>query len=263
MTPPRPEDYLEFAIDAAHAAGRLTLGYFQTGVQPDMKPDDTPVTVADRKAEQLIRGRIERRFPDHRIVGEEFGRKEGDPSAPCWWIDPIDGTKAFVRGVPLYGVLLGLEADGRIVAGVAYFPALDEMVYAADGTGCFLNGRRCAVSAVESLSRAVVAFTNAASFKKEGRQAAFQRFLDASYHSVGWSDAYGHALVATGRVELMLDAVMHPYDCGPFPVILREAGGYFGDWSGTETIHGGEALSTSRRLLPEVLRLVGSREAAA
>ena len=119
MKPPRPEDYLEFAIDAAHAAGRLTLGYFQAGVQPDMKPDDTPVTVADRKAEQLIRGRIERRFPDHRIVGEEFGRKDGDAAAPCWWIDPIDGTKAFVRGVPLYGVLLGLEADGRIVAGAS------------------------------------------------------------------------------------------------------------------------------------------------
>ena len=106
----------------------------------------------------------------------------------------------------------------------------------------------------------MVAFTNAANFKKEGRQAAFQRFLDASYHSVGWSDAYGHALVATGRVELMLDAVMHPYDCGPFPVILREAGGYFGDWSGTETIHAGEALSTSRRLLPDVLRLVAGRD---
>ena len=261
MKPPRPEDYLEFAIDAAHAAGRLTLGYFQAGVQPDMKPDDTPVTVADRKAEQLIRGRIERRFPDHRIVGEEFGRKDGDAAAPCWWIDPIDGTKAFVRGVPLYGVLLGLEADGRIVAGVAYFPALDEMVYAADGTGCFLNGRRCAVSdRRDRLSRAVVVVHERGELQRRPGRPRSGACVDASYHSVGWSDAYGHALVATGRVELMLDPVMNPYDCGPFPVILREAGGYFGDWSGTETIHAGEALSTSRRLLPDVLRLVAGRD---
>jgi myo-inositol-1(or 4)-monophosphatase len=260
VTPPRPEDYLEFAIDAAHAAGRLTLGYFQAGVQPDMKPDDTPVTVADRKAEQLIRGRIERRFPDHRIVGEEFGRKEGDPSAPCWWIDPIDGTKAFVRGVPLYAVLLGLEADGHIVAGAAYFPALDEMVCAAEGTGCFWNGRRCRVSEVDRLSRAVVSFTNAGNFKAARRETVWRRAVDQAYHTVGWSDAYGHALVATGRVELMLDPLMNPHDCGPFPVILREAGGYFGDWSGTETIHAGEALSTSRRLLPDVLRLVAGRD---
>ena len=108
----------------------------------------------------------------------------------------------------------------------------------------------------------MVSFTNAASFKPVGREAAFQRFLGAAYHSVGWSDAYGHALVATGRLELMLDPVMNPYDCGPFPVILREAGGYFGDWSGTETIHGGEALSTTARLLPDVLRLVGNARAA-
>lgn len=260
MKPHRPEEYLEFAIDAAHAAGRLTLGYFQAGVRPDMKADDTPVTVADRKAEELIRGRIERRFPDHRIVGEEFGRKEGNPSAPCWWIDPIDGTKAFVRGVPLYGVLLGLEIEERVVAGVSYFPALDEMVYAAEGTGCFWNGRRCRVSEVDTLARAVVSFTNAANFKAGRRVAAWQRAVDHVYHTVGWSDAYGHALVATGRLDLMLDPIMNPYDCGPFPVILREAGGYFGDWSGNETIHGGEALSTSRRLLPEVLRLVGRRD---
>jgi myo-inositol-1(or 4)-monophosphatase len=254
--PSQIEAYLEFAKETAFHAGRLTLGYFQTGIRPDLKADDSPVTIADRNAESLIRSRIEKRYADHAIVGEEFGRSERAAGAPCWWIDPIDGTKAFVRGVPLYGVLLGLEVEGRIVAGVAYFPALDEMLYAGDGLGCFLNGRRCRVSAEPSLSRSIVSFTNAASFKAAGREAAWQRILAASYHSVGWSDAYGHALVASGRVELMLDPVMNPYDCGPFPVILREAGGYFGDWSGAETIYGNEALSTSKTLLPEVLALI-------
>jgi len=252
----RLHEYVEFAVQTAHEAGRLTLGYFRTELQPEMKADDTPVTAADRKAEELIRARIERRFPGHRIVGEEFGTTGSDASAPCWWIDPIDGTKAFVRGVPLYGVLIGLEIEKRIVAGAAYFPALDEMLYAADGSGCFLNGRRCRVSSAPSLARSTVSFTNAASFKAAGRDAAWQRVLDVAYHSVGWSDAYGHALVAAGRLELMLDPIMNPYDCGPFPVILREAGGYFGDWSGNETIYGNEALSTTRDLLPEVLRLI-------
>jgi histidinol-phosphatase len=161
-----------------------------------------------------------------------------------------------VRGVPLYAVLIGLEIENRVVAGAAYFPALDEMIYAADGSGCFLNGRRCRVSPTQNLARSIVSFTNAASFKTAGREAAWGRVLDTTYHSVGWSDAYGHAMVAAGRLELMLDPIMNPYDCGPFPVILREAGGYFGDWSGNETIHANEALSTSRSLLPEVLKLI-------
>jgi len=256
MKPSQLEAYLEFATETAFDAGRLTLGYFNTGIQPDFKPDDTPVTVADRRAEQLIRSRIESRYPGHRIVGEEYGSSSSDSSAPCWWIDPIDGTKAFVRGVPLYGVLIGLEIEKRVVAGAAYFPALEEMVYAADGLGCHLNGRRCRVSATAGLSRGIVSFTDTASFKAGGREAAWQRILAAAWHSVGWSDAYGHALVATGRIELMLDPVMDPYDCGPFPVILREAGGFFGDWSGNETIYGNEALSTTRDLLPEVLSLI-------
>jgi myo-inositol-1(or 4)-monophosphatase len=268
MTSSRLREYLEFATQTVYEAGRLTLGYFRTEMKPDMKADDTPVTAADRKAEELIRARIEGRYPGHRIVGEEFGAQGADTSAPCWWIDPIDGTKAFVRGVPLYGVLMGLEIEKRITVGVAYFPGLDEMLSAADGLGCHINGRRCRVSTVATLARGIVSFTNAASFHAAGREAAWQRILAAAYHSVGWSDAYGHALVASGRLELMLDPVMNPYDCGPFPVILREAGGFFGDWSGNETIYGKEAISTSRELLPEVLGLIrgeqkGSQPAAA
>lgn len=248
-------DYLQFAVETAFDAGRLTLGYFQTGIQPDFKADDTPVTIADQKAEELIRHRIEKRYPDHQIIGEEFGESADGGSGCRWFVDPIDGTKAFIRGVPLYAVLIGLEIGGRIEVGVCYFPALDEMVYAASGEGCRLNGRPCRVSPVERLDRSIVSFTNAASFEQHDRAREWQRILKATYHSVGWSDAYGHALVATGRLELMLDPVMNAYDCGPFPVILREAGGFFGDWSGNETIYAGEAMSTTRGLLPEIMRL--------
>ena len=248
-------NFLDFATETAFLAGQLTLRYFQTEVTPDFKGDDSPVTAADRGAEELIRARIEKVYPAHGVFGEEFG-SSGEGLSHRWIIDPIDGTKPFVRGVPLYGVLLGLEIEGNVQVGVAYFPALGDMVYAAAGEGCRWNGRRCFVSEVKTLDRAVVSFTDAGSFKKYGREAAWQRVQDASYHRVGWSDAYGHMLVATGRCDLMLDPVMNAWDCGPFPVLLREAGGYFGDWIGNETIDGGEALSTTKTLLLEVLELL-------
>ena len=253
--------YLEFAVETAYLAGRLTVGYFQTGLRADFKEDHSLVTVADRHAEELIRRRIEERYPDHAIVGEEFGLKETEGSAHRWFVDPIDGTLSFVRGVPLYAVLIGLEIEGEIEVGVAYFPGLDEMLSAATDHGTWWNGRRVRVSAVSSLHDSVVAFTDAANFHRHNRHKEWARVQQATYYRAGWGDAYGHALVATGRVELMLDPIMNAWDCGPFPPILREAGGYFGDWRGNRTIFAGEAISTSDVLLPQVLALWQRAEA--
>jgi len=255
--------YLDFALETAHLAGRLTLGHFQTQIRPDLKEDQSPVTLADRQAEDLIRSRIEERYPRHAILGEEYGVKEGEGSAHRWLIDPIDGTRSFVRGVPLYAVLIGLEIEGEVEVGAAYFPALDEMVAAATGEGCWWNGRRAHVSAVSSLSQAVVAYSDVANFARQGRVEEWQRIAQATQYRAGWGDAYGHMLVATGRVELMLDPVVSPWDCGPFPPILREAGGYFGDWQGNWTIYAGEAMSVSQRLQPEVLALMREAQADA
>ena len=250
------QPYLDFAVATAHEAGRLTLAHFQTGVRPDFKADDSPVTVADRQAEELIRQRIERQYSGHAIVGEEYGRKETANATHRWFVDPIDGTKSFIRGVPLYGVLLGLEIEGKVEVGVAYFPALDDMIAAATGLGCWWNGRRARVSETTDLARAFVGHADAPSFARHNRGDAWARLQQATYYRAGWSDAYGHALVATGRLEIMLDPVMNAWDCGPFPPILAEAGGYFGDWAGNRTIYGGEALATTRALLPEVLALI-------
>ncbi len=253
--------YLDFAVGTAYEAGRLTLGYFRTGVvRSEFKADDTPVTAADREAERLIRVRISEKYPAHAVVGEEYGAESGaEGTIHRWIVDPIDGTKAFVRGVPLYGVLIGLEIEGSCEVGVAYFPALDEMLHAAAGLGCYLNGRRTGVAKTETLKDGIVSFTDAKSFEEHGREGGWRRLLSAAGGARGWSDAYGHALVATGRADLMLDPVANPWDCAPFPPILKEAGGYFGDWSGNETIYGGEALSTTRELLPEVLELIEGR----
>ncbi|HEX7004456.1 MAG TPA: inositol monophosphatase family protein [Trueperaceae bacterium] len=249
---PDLRDQLDFAIATAQEAGRLTLGYFQADLATEFKEDLSPVTIADRKAEERIRLRIESRYPGHGMVGEEFGESSAGASHR-WLIDPIDGTRAFVRGVPLYAVLLALEVDGRVEVGVADFPALGETLWAARGEGCYWNGRRCRVRDTGSLRESVVAFTGAASFARHGREEVWQRFQRLTSYQAGWSDAYGHALVASGRLELMLDPVMNPWDCGPFPVLLEEAGGYFGNWSGERTIYGGEALSTTSLLLAEVL----------
>lgn len=248
--------YLEFATETAWQAGQLTLGYFQTDLRPEFKEDESPVTVADRKAERLIRRRIEQAYPGQAIVGEEFGEQAGAGASHRWLVDPIDGTRSFVRGVPLYAVLIGLEVEGRVEVGVAYFPALGEMLAAATGEGCWWNGRPTRVSTVDDLSKAIIAFTDAATFARYQREQAWQRFQQCGATVRGWSDAYGYLLVATGRVEAMLDPIMSAWDCAPFPPILREAGGYFGNWQGEETIYAAEAMATNATLHEEVLALV-------
>ncbi|GAB4501850.1 MAG: inositol monophosphatase family protein [Anaerolineales bacterium] len=260
------DSLLNFATDLAYRAGRITLGYFQSGIRPDFKADDSPVTAADRAAEEFIRGEIEKNYPAHAILGEEFGEHAGTSSGAStgsssgashrWLIDPIDGTKSFMRGIPLYGVLIGLEIEGVIQVGAAYYPGTDEMLCAADGLGAWWNGRRARVSEQADLKRAYVCYTNVRNMAKHGRGAAWEKINAATYASRGWSDAYGYLAVATGRAEVMLDPIMNSWDCGPFPVIFREAGGFFGSWSGTPGHTFNEALACNAALLPEVLRLL-------
>jgi histidinol-phosphatase len=252
-------DYLDFAVETAYQAGRLTLGYYQTGVRPDRKPDESLVTVADRLTEELIRGRIEVRYRHHAIAGEEHGRTGAEGASHRWYVDPIDGTWAFVRGVPFYAVLIGLEIEGQSKVGAAYFPALDEMVAAASGEGCWWNGRRAHVSAVSSLREALIVSTDLSEFEGYGQYEAVRRLRQAAWFFAGWGFSYANLLVATGRAEVALEASMEPWDNAPFPPILQEAGGYFGDWQGNPTMHGGESLATTRPLLPQVLAVLGEQ----
>jgi myo-inositol-1(or 4)-monophosphatase len=254
------QPYLDFATQLAYRAGRITLGYFNTGLRPDYKADDTPVTAADRAAEQFIRGEIEKNYPSHAILGEEFGENlpSSSGSGPefRWIIDPIDGTKSFMRGVPLYGVLIGLEIEGIVRVGTCYCPGTDEMLSGADGLGAWWNGRRAHVSSVSSFERACICTTSQHGFAKVGRAAAWERLQKAAYMVRGWSDAYGYLLVATGRAELMLDPILSVWDCGPFPPIFREAGGYFGSWDGRPAHLHNEAIACNAELLPRTLKLI-------
>lgn len=246
-------EYMEFARDTAYAAGQLTRKYFQQGIGVDIKQDGSPVTQADRESEQLIRTAIAQRYPDHAILGEEYGDSQLQGVSCRWIIDPIDGTRSFIRGVPLYGVLVGLEIDGVIEVGAVCYPPLNEMLWAATGLGCWWNGKPTQVSTVERLEDALLSSTDPGAFRKLGSEATYQRLSARVRQQAGWGDAYGYLLVATGRIEIMLDPIMAIWDCGPFPVILREAGGFFGDWQGKSTIYGGRGLATSQKLLPAVL----------
>jgi histidinol-phosphatase len=246
--------YLEFALDAVWQAGRITLGYFQTGVTPERKADNSPVTIADKTSEQKLRELIQSYWPTHGIIGEEFGEQPGTSSL-SWTVDPIDGTKSFVQGVPIYAVLLALTDGKAPLVGVAHFPALNETVCAMRGGGCFWNGRRTHVSEVSQLQDAVLLASDVRGYDKHGKQAAWERLIEATYVQRTWGDAYGYSLVATGRAEIMLDQVMKVWDCGPFQVILEEAGGTFTDWQGTPTIYAGEAIATNGRLFDPVMQL--------
>lgn len=250
------DELLAFALDAVWQAGRVTLAHFQTGLAAERKADNTPVTVADRAAEQLLRRLILDRWPGHALIGEEYGATgQSGSAAYTWIIDPIDGTKSFVCGVPLYAVLLALVKDEEPLLGVMHFPGLNEMVYAARGRGCYWNGRPARVSGVASLADAVLLTSDLNNYARYGRAAAFQRLIDATYIQRTWGDAYGYALVATGRAEVMLDPAMALWDCGPLQVIMEEAGGTFTDWQGRPTIYGGESIATNGVLFEQVMAL--------
>jgi histidinol-phosphatase len=251
---------LDFANETAYLAGKITLRHYQANPVVDIKMDGTVVTIADQESEKLIRSRIERYFPDHAILGEEYGEKQLPESKYCWIIDPIDGTQSFIHGVPLYAVLIGLEVDNQVAAGVAHFPALGETISAASGEGCYWNSIRAHVSEIDSLAESLVLCNDSEAMYEDGHGEAWDRLKKACKVRRGWGDAYGYLLVATGRAELMLDPRMNLWDCGPFPPIFKEAGGYFGDWKGNRGIYGGEALATSSKLLPEVLDIINRQD---
>jgi histidinol phosphatase-like enzyme (inositol monophosphatase family) len=255
MTQPSLNNFLNFALDAAWQAGRATLGHFQTGVAVQRKADNTPLTIADQQAEQKLRQMIGDYWPEHAIIGEEYGRSQ--TSSPYTWVlDPIDGTNSFVSGVPLYANLVALLKDDEPILGVINFPALNEMVYAVRGGGCFWNGRPAHVSNTQKLEDAVILCSELNTFANYGRAEKWQKLIEASYEQRTWGDAYGYALVATGRADVMVDPIMSVWDVAPMQVILQEAGGTLTDWQGETTIHHEESIATNKHLLQDVLALV-------
>jgi histidinol-phosphatase len=246
---------LDFAVRLAREAGDITLRHFKGSFAAERKADDSFVTIADREAERFLRASIEQSFPDDGILGEEEGEKIGT-SRRRWIIDPVDGTYSFVHGVPLYAVLIGLEIDEEPVLGAVNLPALNELVYAARGLGCFWNGEPARVSETKSLSEALLLATDFGTAEQYGFGPAAAKLQHQVNARRTWGDAYGHVLVATGRADIMLDPVMNVWDCAALLPLLEEAGGTFTDWQGKRTIHGGNAISTNGRLFDNVMETI-------
>src|SRR6266852_5615039 len=246
---------LDFAARLARKAGDITQRHFKGSFAAERKADNSFVTIADREAERFLRASIEQSFPDDGILGEEEGERVGT-SQRRWIIDPVDGTYSFVHGVPLYAVLIGLEIDGEPVLGAVNLPALDELVYAARGLGCFWNGEPARVSATKSLSDALLLSTDFGTCEQHGFGRAAEILQNQVHARRTWGDAYGHVLVATGRADIMLDPIMNVWDCAPLLPILEEAGGTFTDWRGQRTIHAGNGISTNGILFESVIAAI-------
>jgi histidinol-phosphatase len=243
--------------EVARIAGDIALRYYKSSLVIEAKADGSPVTIADRTAEQAARAWIEKKHPADGILGEELGVTRPD-ARRRWVLDPIDGTKTFVRGVPLWGTLVALCEGDEVLAGAAYFPAIGEMLAAARGAGCWWNGARCRVSPLATLREATVLTTDERFAGDRGHLAGWRILSSKAAVARSWGDCYGYLLVATGRAEVMVDGIVSPWDAAALMPIVEEAGGVFTDWKGTRTAFGGSAVATNQGLAIESRLLLGT-----
>ena len=243
---------LDAAVELLRAAGELTLRWFRAAdLEVERKADGSPVTAADRAAERFLREELARRFPGDGILGEEEA-PTASTTGRRWILDPIDGTKAFTCGVPLYSNLLALEDEHGIAIGVVNLPALGEAVWAGRGLGAWTDSGPATVSTHATVDGAYVMSSGVDVF----RPAQLAALSAAGAVVRTWGDGYGYALVATGRVAAMVDPVVEPYDIGPMPVLLAEAGGRFTDLAGAPTIEQGSGVGTNGHVHDELLTLL-------
>jgi histidinol phosphatase-like enzyme (inositol monophosphatase family) len=241
------EQLLQAVAEVARLAGDVANGYFGAGVRVELKQDGSPVTIADRAAEQVARDWIARRFPDDAILGEEFGTG-GAAGHRRWLIDPIDGTKSFVAGVPLWGTLIAVVDGEDVCAGAINCAAANEMVVAARGLGCWSNDIRCRVSDCAAIETATILTTDERFPDRPERRAAWSTLAARARVVRTWGDCFGYLLVATGRAEVMVDDKMNPWDSACLLPIIEEAGGVLTDWRGVRTAFGGDTIATNGAL---------------
>jgi histidinol-phosphatase len=239
-------DNLQLALELADAADRITMRYFQSDrLVIDTKPDMTPVTQADKEAEQAIRRILNEQRPEHAVLGEEFGGAESDKTTTRWIVDPIDGTKRYMRGVPSFGTLLALEESGELVLGVASAPALGRRWWAARGEGAFLNDRRIHVSQVKDVKDAHLALASLDSWLSRGLYGRLEPIASSAWSTTGYGDFWIHMLVAEGAADAALEPAGALWDFAALKVIVEEAGGKFTDFGGKPVADGGTGLSSN------------------
>jgi len=249
------DDILDAAIAAARAAGEIALRYFRTNLTVETKADRTPVTRADRECEVRVVELLGARFPDCGFLGEELGERPGRSNAR-WIIDPIDGTKNFIRGIPFFATLIALEEEGEVTTGVIHAPAIDDLLYARKGQGAFANGRPVHVSAITDLGDAMLVHGGLKDLKVRPCWQPFLRLVDATARQRGFGDALGHSVVICGQAEVALEPEIKPWDVAATKILVTEAGGRFSDFAGSPSIYTGSAVISNGYVHDQVLNLL-------
>jgi histidinol-phosphatase len=251
--------WLRFAQAACDEADRIALAAFHTELQIDTKTDGSFVTDADRAVERAVRDRIADAYPSHGVVGEEYGQ-EGIGAAERWYLDPIDGTHNFMRGVPLFATLMAVERDGEIQAGVVSAPALGRRWYASRGAGSWIVGgpgggtpRRLAVSRIDRLDQAQILFGSVVDLHASRVSAGFDLLVGEVWRERGYGDFWGYTLVADGAAEAMMEPSLAPWDLAAPWIVVEEAGGRITDLDGQRGFDRGEALASNGRLHAAIL----------
>ncbi len=251
----------EIAVSSAEQAAQVALGYYPDGrvaefeASVEWKADHSPVTAGDRAAEAFLRNRIINAFPNDAFLGEEFGAKDGS-SGYRWIVDPIDGTRNFMRGLPLWGTLVGLEYLGECIAGVAVMPVLGHTYRALRGDGAFRDDRRLQVSTTATLADSMLFCSSFSGFLKAGREDALLRLSRRTHRQRAFGHFYGFVLVAEGAGEVMVEQGVHSWDVAAVVPIVEEAGGRFTDWQGNRTAERPDVLATNGHVHDEALRVL-------
>ena len=248
----------EVALDAAFQAGQFALQHFDQDIAVQWKADESPVTVADQGAEQMLRTALLGKFPNDGFLGEESGATPG-ASGYRWIIDPIDGTRSFVRGIPIWATLVGLEYKGEVIAGVTYLPAMKQTYRALRGDGAYRDERRIHVSKIDTLADAHIYYSSIAWFSKAGCEAQFLTLVKQSVRQRGFGDFYGFVLVAQGSGELMIEHGVHAWDLGGLVAIIEEAGGKITAWDGKPDIDRPDVVASNGLLHDAALAILNTK----
>jgi histidinol-phosphatase len=246
---------LEAAIAAARAAGEVALKHFRTELTVERKSDASPVTRLDREAEERAVAVLRAALPECGVLGEEYGEQGSQDRR--WIVDPIYGTRSFIRGIPFFATLIALEEEGEITTGVIYAPALDDLLYAQKGQGAFDRSGRLRVSRVDTLRRSMLVFGGVSGLRRGGYWPAYERLVDASGRQRAYGDYFGYTFIVRGQAEAMIDIDLKPWDLAAVKIIVEEAGGRFTDFAGQPTAFGGSAIASNGLVHEEIRELIG------
>ena len=245
------QEFVDFATQLAHASGEIIMRYFRSDIAVESKADQSPVTIADKRAEELMRELIMKRYPDHGIFGEEFGAHNPDAEYQ-WVLDPIDGTKSFISGTFLFGTLIGLLRAGQPLIGAIHHPATSHLLV-GDGTEARLNGDVVRVRDTKTLGEAVLCYTDFIDVGKYQNGIAFQQLMGKTRFNRSWGDCHGYFLLATGYIDIMIDPIMELWDTVALVPIIKGAGGRITTWNGGAPLSDNSIIASNSFLHEQVL----------